>query len=156
MLSRAYLQASVLGEFIFNVYMDEPFSPIIVVHNLLKAGEKALIRARCNRMQPGTIHPTLQFERDSCGTGSDCNHLGLVQGWESVGWGVLPLAWFFGFRDLSRFHHRKIPFFKKNPRSTDRFGPTQNSNLFRNLPQFHKTICWFSKSCLRFKSLRFP
>ena len=36
-----------------------------------------------------------------------------------------------GFRDLSRCHHRKLCFIRKNIGGADRFGPTQNSRIFK-------------------------
>ena len=42
-----------------------------------------------------------------------------------------PVLDFFGFRDLSRFLHS---FVGKNVGEADRFGPTQHSNLFNNIP----------------------
>ena len=48
-----------------------------------------------------------------------------VQGWESVCWGVLgtPCLKMSGFRDLWRFHHRKIHFVGKNFGEADCVGP---------------------------------
>ena len=63
---------------------------------------------------------------------------GLVKGWEWVCWGVLgaPCLNFVGFRDSSRFHHRKIMFFWENtwekpigldPRKVQTYSNTFNS-----------------------------
>ena len=43
-----------------------------------------------------------------------------------------PLFGFFGLRDLSRFHHRKIPIFsEQNLGEADCFGPTQNAKTIQ-------------------------
>ena len=41
-----------------------------------------------------------------------------------------PFLDFFGFRELSRFHHCKIRFLPKSVRGTDRIGDTEISKLF--------------------------
>ena len=86
------------------------------------------------------------------------DHPGLVQAWESVCRGVLgtPLLDFFGFRDLSRFHHRKTSLLRKHLGGTDSFGPTQNPNLFDNRSISFKNMCDFGRIYSCFKSLEFP
>ena len=66
------------------------------------------------------------------------DHPSLVQRWGSVCWEVLgtPCLKVFGFRDLSRFHHREIMFLG-NLGEADCFGPTHNSQLCNT-----KSICF--------------
>ena len=76
-----------------------------------------------------------QFENVSMATGPPTQATGTPRSGAGVGgryvegcWG--PYLIFFGFRDLSRFHHL---FVGKNLGEADRFGPTQNSRLFSNM-----------------------
>ena len=83
------------------------------------------------------------------------DHPGLVQGWESVCWGVLgtPFLIFWGFRDLSRFHHCEMRFSKKSVRGADR----REHNKIKQIQQ--KSIVWkyvwFNRVCLGFYTSRF-
>ena len=65
-------------------------------------------------------------------------------GWESVCWGVpgTPCLIFVGFKDLSRFHYRKIMFLEKTWETPIVVDPRKNKIIHKHPIVFQKCVCF--------------
>ena len=85
------------------------------------------------------------------------DHPGRVQGCESVCWGVLGTPYLNKLLDWETYKDFtivKFAFLAKKVGGADRFGPTQNSNIFIQKSLVFQTYVWFKKDLLMFFILR--